>query len=208
MKSTKLKFAEKYRNLLLKDSISSDSSSMTEKEKEKDINDHSSVIYEDFGTPFQRGKDYFIFSKCVKDSHHVLYKTNVANGENESFEKEILNPNKFSNNISHFLSLESISFTEDGYFLAYTYSIIDPVAIGSDQTKPDFNRPQSDTYSSKSIKFITRIRNVSTCEDFKDMIITSFIPNIAWMKLSEGVYNNEITHSNYGFFYTCSVNCR
>lgn len=72
--------------------------------------------YEKFGTPFKKHGKYYYFRNDGLQNQSVLYVKESLNGDT----KVVLDPNRLSDNGT--VALNSISFSKDGQYLAYTIS--------------------------------------------------------------------------------------
>jgi prolyl oligopeptidase len=115
------------------------------------------------GLPKKRGSRYFIYKNSGIQNQWLLY-TAPSLKEVLTSPEVFIDPNTFSKDGT--VSLNKIAFSEDGELFAYALA-----KSGSDWTD-------------------IHVKNVSTKEDFPDVIEFARSPSIAW------------THDNLGFFYT------
>ncbi len=128
--------------------------------------------YERFGTPSREG-DWYIFAKNDGlQNQAVIYKTRALDAPAEI----LIDPNSLSTDGT--VALGSLSFSDDGRYLAYSVS-----ASGSDWLE-------------------WRVRDVTTARDLPDVLKWGKFSSAAWLKDGSGFFYTRYDAPNEGQTYT------
>jgi len=128
--------------------------------------------YERFGTPSREG-DWYIFAKNDGlQNQSVIYKTKAIDAPAEI----LIDPNSLSNDGT--VALGSLSFSDDGKYLAYSLS-----ASGSDWLE-------------------WRVRDVATGRDLPDVLKWGKFSSAAWLKDGSGFYYSRFDAPKEGETFT------